>query len=84
MTGVARAAEALRTALGHDLPYLTPAEAALVLRKKNKKAIYDMAERGLLPGLRRVGRQLLISRMDLLRWLEASVPSLPEGRTGGE
>ena len=41
-----------------------------------------MAERGQLPGLRRVGRRLLVNRLDLLRWREASVPSLPEERTG--
>ena len=54
---------------------LTPEEVAKTLRT-SKKAIYIMAERGLLPGVVRVGRRLLFDQSDLVRFLaEQSKPS---------
>jgi excisionase family DNA binding protein len=55
--------------------YLTPAEAAALLRT-TRGAIYARAERGLLPGAVKDGRRLLIRRDDLLRSLiERRAPS---------
>ncbi len=51
------------------LPYLlTVREAALLLRT-TQSAIYARAERGLLPGLLRDGRRILVQRDELLRSL---------------
>jgi excisionase family DNA binding protein len=55
---------------------LTADEVAALLRT-SRKAIYAMAERGLLPGVIRIGRRLLVRRDDLLDWLRLkSAPSL--------
>lgn len=52
---------------GSKLPYfLTPAETADLLRT-TRKAIYAMVERGMLAGVTRVGRRILIRRDDLLQ-----------------
>jgi excisionase family DNA binding protein len=51
--------------------YLTADEAAELLRT-TRKAVYDMASRGKLPGLRRFGRRLLINRKELLAAVEKS------------
>jgi excisionase family DNA binding protein len=47
---------------------LTVAETAALLRT-TARAIYARAERGLLPGVIRDGRRVLIDRDDLLRYL---------------
>jgi excisionase family DNA binding protein len=44
---------------------LTVEETAEILRT-SKGAIYDMAERGKLPGAVHIGRRLLVRRADLL------------------
>ena len=52
-----------------DLPmFLTADETARLLRT-TRKAIYVMLERGLLPGVTRLGRRVLVRRNDLLDWL---------------
>jgi excisionase family DNA binding protein len=56
---------------------LTVNDTAAVLRTTSK-AIYAMSARGLLPGVTRVGRRLLIRRDDLVRWLHESRTPLPE------
>ena len=48
---------------------LTVDEAADVLRT-SRKAVYAMAARQQLPGIRHVGRRLLINRDELLHWLD--------------
>lgn len=50
-------------------PYLLIPEAAELLRT-SPKAVYALVDRGQLPGVRRVGRRLLISRDELLVWLD--------------
>lgn len=61
------------------LPYfLTPAEAAALLRT-TKKAIYARAERGLLPGAVRDGRRLLVRRDELLGSLTERRATSPGG-----
>jgi excisionase family DNA binding protein len=57
---------------------LTVSEVADVLRT-SRKAIYAMIERGQLPGLRRIGRRVLIRRLDLLHWLDHNCASSRKG-----
>lgn len=55
---------------------LLVSEVADILRT-SRKAIYSMIERGQLPGVRRVGRRVLIKRIDLLEFLDQTcTPSL--------
>jgi excisionase family DNA binding protein len=55
--------------------YLTIAEAADLLRT-SRKAIYAMVERGLLPGVTRIGRRVLVRSETLVHWLgQKSTPS---------
>ncbi len=49
---------------------LTVREAAALLRVE-RKTIYDLAARGELPGVRRVGRLIRISRAAVMGWLTA-------------
>ncbi len=58
-----------------DLPiYLTPSEAASLLRT-TRKAIYVMIERRQLPGVTRIGRRVLIRAGSLLDWLDQQCAS---------
>jgi excisionase family DNA binding protein len=61
------------------IPYmLTVADVAELLRT-TPKAVYAMIDRGLLPGVTKVGRRLLIRRDDLLQWLNRNrAPSSKE------
>jgi excisionase family DNA binding protein len=61
------------------LPTLTtPGEAAALLRT-SRKAIYTMAERGLLPGVTRIGRRLLFRTDALIDFVDQkSAPSPKE------
>lgn len=70
--------ETLRTptAPGREPLLLTVDEVAVILRT-TRKAIYAMAERGQLPGLRRVGRRLLVRREELLIWLDHTCAASP-------
>jgi excisionase family DNA binding protein len=66
-----------------ESPYLSVEETAALLRT-SRKAIYAMADRGRLPGVRRIGKRLLINRAVLVRSIEAtSVESPPTERNGG-
>lgn len=65
--------EAPATIPAHYL--LDPDEVAALLRK-TRNAVYKMAERGQLPGVRRIGRKILFHRAELVEWLrETSSPS---------
>ena len=57
---------------------LTIDDVAAVLRT-SRKAVYAMAERGQLPGVVRIGRRLLVSRDDLLSWLDERRAASPGG-----
>jgi excisionase family DNA binding protein len=57
---------------------LTADETAALLRT-SRKAVYAMAERGLLPGVTRIGRRLLVRRDDLLSWLDERRAASPGG-----
>ncbi len=69
----------MTVATGRDgLPlYLTTAETATLLRT-TRKGIYAMVERGLLPGVTRIGRRVLVRSDVLLDWLrqKSQTPSL--------
>ena len=58
--------------------YLTPGEAAHVLRT-TRKAIYVMVERRRLPGVKKIGKRILIHAASLLKWVDQQeAPSLLE------
>jgi excisionase family DNA binding protein len=56
---------------------LLVSEVATLLRTSSK-AVYAMIERGLLPGVVRIGRRVLIQRDDLLHWLRQKSAPSPE------
>lgn len=49
--------------------YLTTEEAASLLRT-TRKAVYALIERGAMPGIRRIGRRVLVRRRELIEWIE--------------
>jgi excisionase family DNA binding protein len=63
-----------------ELPFLLTADEAAVLLRTTRKAIYARAERGLLPGVLRDGRRLLVRRDDLLSWLDERRAASPGGK----
>jgi excisionase family DNA binding protein len=56
---------------------LTAAEVGALLRT-SRKAVYAMIERRQLPGIRRIGRRVLIDRDELLHWLHHNCASSPQ------
>jgi len=60
-----------------ELPYLLTADDAAVLLRTTRKAIYTRIERGLLPGVVRDGRRVLLLRDDVLEWLEGNRVTSP-------
>ena len=64
-----------------EIPFFLTADDTAELLRTSRKAIYSMAHRGVLPGVTRIGRRLLIRRDDLLRFLDESrAPSPKEQR----
>ena len=60
-------------------PLLLTADETADLLRTTRRAVYAMAERGLLPGVTRIGRRLLVRRQVLLSWLDQKrTPSLEE------
>jgi excisionase family DNA binding protein len=57
---------------------MTIPEVASALRT-TRKSVYALVERGLLPGVVRLGRRLLIDRSVLVEWLEEKRAPSPEG-----
>jgi excisionase family DNA binding protein len=58
--------------------YLTAQETADLLRT-SRKAIYVMIERRQLPGVKRIGRRILIHTESLVHWIDQQdAPSLQE------
>lgn len=57
---------------------LRPCEVANILRT-TPKAIYLRISRGLLPGVVRDGRRVLLYRDDVLRWIEERRATSPGG-----
>ena len=60
-----------------DAVLLTVKEVAALLRT-SPKAIYSMVERRQLPGLRKIGRRVLVRRAELLHWLDHNCASSPK------
>jgi excisionase family DNA binding protein len=61
------------------LPFMLTVNDVAELLRTTPKAVYAMIDRGLLPGVTRVGRRLLIRRDDLLQWLNRNrAPSSKE------
>ena len=60
-------------------PFLTADETATLLRT-TRKGIYVMVERRQLPGVRKIGKRLLIRAEILVSWIEdqRAAPSLLE------
>ena len=56
--------------INDDAVYLTVKEPAELLRT-TPRAIYSMIHRGQMPGLRRLGRRVLIARAELIAWVDA-------------
>jgi excisionase family DNA binding protein len=60
------------------LPLLLTASETAMLLRTTRKAVYAMIERGLLPGVIRIGRRVLVQRDDLLHWLSQKSAPSPE------
>jgi excisionase family DNA binding protein len=62
-----------------SLPLLLTVSETAALLRTTPKAVYVMIERGLLPGVTRIGRRVLVRSGDLLDFLDHSrAPSLQE------
>ena len=59
-------------------PFLMTVDETAVLLRTSRKAIYNMAERGAIDGVVRIGRRLLFHRDDLLHWLRQNSASSPK------
>ena len=58
--------------------FFTAQEVAQILRTTDK-GVYAQADRGLLPGVTRIGRRLLFRRAELLDWLRQKSAPSPKG-----
>ena len=56
---------------------LTVIETATLLRT-TRKAVYAMIERGLMPGVTRIGRRVLVRSEDLLKFLDHNRAPSPQ------
>ncbi len=54
----------------NPLPALLTADEIATLLRTTRKAVYAMVERGLLPGVTRIGRRVLFRAETLLHWLD--------------
>lgn len=59
---------------------LTVEETATLLRT-NRKTVYELIQRGDLPGVRRVGRAVRVHRETVLTWLAAGQGRAPRSRS---
>jgi excisionase family DNA binding protein len=62
----------------NNLPPLLTVDDAAQLLRTTKKAVYVMIERGLLPGVTRLGRRVLLRSDRLLEWLDQNCASSPK------
>lgn len=62
----------------NNLPVLLTVDDAAQLLRTTKKAVYVMIERGLLPGVTRLGRRVLLRSDRLLQWLDQNCASSPK------
>ncbi len=61
-----------------EAPILLTANETADLLRTSRKAVYAMVERGLLPGVTRIGRRVLFRRENLLHWLDQKRAPSPE------
>lgn len=64
-----------------DLPYLMTVPEVAAFLRTTAKAVYARIERGLLPGVVRDGRRLLVKRDDLVAHIERAA-TVGAGKTG--
>jgi excisionase family DNA binding protein len=60
----------VRSALPERLPILLTVEETANLLRTSRKGIYAMVERGLVPGVIRIGRRILVRSDELVHWLD--------------
>jgi excisionase family DNA binding protein len=66
----------------YGLPAVLTVDEAAGLLRVNRKTLYELIQRGELPGVRRLGRAIRIHRPTLIRWLadQGRVPRSSRGR----
>lgn len=62
-----------------SLPYLMTVDDVAELLRTSRKAVYCKIERGLLPGVVRDGRRVLLLRDDVLEWIAERRATAPGG-----
>jgi excisionase family DNA binding protein len=62
-----------------SLPYLLTVVEVAELLRTTRKAVYSRIERGLLPGVVRDGRRVLLLRDDVLKWIIERRTAAPGG-----
>jgi excisionase family DNA binding protein len=63
---------------GRDLPFLVTVDETAAFLRTTRKAVYVMIERGLLPGVTRLGRRVLVRSDRLLEWVNQNCASSPK------
>ena len=53
-----------------ELPLLLTVDETAMMLRTSRKAVYAMVERGLLPGVTRIGRRVLVRSQELVSWLD--------------
>jgi excisionase family DNA binding protein len=61
-----------------SLPLLLTVSETAALLRTTRKAVYAMIERGLLPGVTRIGRRVLVRSGDLLEFLDHNRAPSPQ------
>ena len=65
----------------HAMPILLTVDEVATLLRTTRKAVYGMVERGQLPGVRKIGRRVLLRSRHLLDYLDRKCsPSPKENR----
>jgi excisionase family DNA binding protein len=63
-----------------DMPAVLTVEEVADLMRVDRKTAYAAIAEGCIPGVRRIGRCIRISRDELLRWLAEGQGNIPKGR----
>lgn len=63
-----------------DMPAVLTVEEVAELMRVDRKTAYAAIAEGGIPGVRRIGRCIRISRDELLRWLAEGQGNIPKGR----
>jgi excisionase family DNA binding protein len=63
---------------GKDLPFLATVDETAAFLRTTRKAVYVMIERGLLPGVTRLGRRVLVRSDRLLESVNQNCASSPK------